>query len=781
MSMNYQSLLLDDFSGGMTDYPFNAPKNKAATLDNFTIDPNKKPIMRPGSVLTQSADPQLPIGEAKINNLLPHDSENIYYVEAGTKFFYPDAGAYTELLGVGGVDGFNAGDESSFSAFSEWNRHWIGVNSDFALPIKIFKDDLGVPQVRTAGLPKMASTPTVTPVSGSNSYIWYFIYKYEYKIGDTTFIDLSTPIFVQKTGAAEPSVGNPAAITAIPVLANAGGTSYDLTKITKQIFRTTNGGKAAFFVAEIPNATTTYSDQTNDLSVVNNEPLYTTGPNGTDGTLAYDAPPLCKYFHVMDGIGLYAYTKEDGDTFPNRLRQSTPGDPDSVPGDFFIDLRDEFTGISSYKGRIIALCKTRIYRLDNIFDETGRGGLTEEEISKVTGCLSHNSIVQTETGVFFAGDSGFYWTDGYEVRKVSDSINTRYKNMLALIGDTRNIQGRYDAFNLKIYWTFKQVDETAENDCIFCFDLRYLKEGQIDGSFTRWLNDGVFNPCAIMVYKNELYRGDFYGFVYRHDDTVFSDPRTDNLVAPANWGTKAIIWDFYSAHLNFDLPSVRKWVAQILFTARNSSNMSIQPYSINDDSAAQDLLKEIRFRDALVWGDPEPTWGDPSLQWNFQGLIEERRRFPQGGLRCSYKQVRFTNAFTIVTGSDAYTTASVDRVTKEATLDDLALSWLPDLLDYYLVLKPNGGPTPDTNDYTLMLPIKSRDSNTVLTLDDPTDILNNDYPAVDGYSFDNAQWLIKGYPKGEAANIMSVVIYYAPLTPSQRTFQGTVSETGKNS
>ena len=777
-SLAYTALELADFSGGITDYPFSAPMNKASVLDNFVIDPNKRPVMRPGSVVAQETDPQLPIGEIRINKLLPHDVEDIYYVIAGTKAFYPSAGAFTELSGIGAVDAFNAGNADSISSFSEWNDHYIGVNSDFALPIKIFKDEYGVPQVRTAGLPKMASSPTVTPTAGANSYIWYFVYKYEYKIGDTTFIDLSTPIFVQKTNAAEPTVVNPTSITNIPALANAGGSSYDLTKITKQIYRTTAGGKAAFFVAEIPNATTSYTDQTNDASVQTAEPLYTTGPNGTDGTAAYDAPPLAKFFHVMEGVGFYGYLKEGTDEFPSRIRQSIPGDPDSCPEDFYIEVRHELRGISSFRGRLVAFGVNKVFRVDGLFDELGRGGMTYEEISKVTGCISTNSIVQTEYGIFFAGDSGFYWTDGYEVKKISDAINVRYQNMLSLIEDKRRIDGAYDAFNLKVYWTFKQASDTAENDCIFVLDLRYYQPG--DSSFTVWLNEGVFNPCAVMVYKNELYRGDFYGFVYRHNTEYATDPRTDNLADPADWGTKAIIWDLRTVHLNFGLPSVRKWVAQVLITARNISNVSIQPYSINDDSSTQDAMKEIRFRDSLVWGDPEATWGDQTLAWNFQGLIEQRRRFPAGGLRCSYKQIRLTNSYTIVTSSDSYGTASIDRVTKEVTLDNLALSWPTDLLDYDLVIKPNSGPSPSTNDFSLTLPIASRDSATQLTLSDPTDLINTQYPSGDGYSFDNVEWLIKGYPKSEVANFMSLVLYYAPLTPSQRTYMGSPSETGRS-
>lgn len=777
MNLSYQPLELVDFSGGLTDNPFTAPLNKATVQDNLLVDPNRKLIQRPGSVVSAKGSKAILFGQSRINKILAQDIENIYYVGSANRMFYPGSTACIELLGIGGVPAFNAGTNATFSSFAEWNKHFFGVNSDFAKPIKIYKDGAGVPQVRTAGLPKMSSTPVVTPVGGAGSFIWYFIYKFTYNIGGTTFFDLSTPIFVQNTAATAPSGGTPAAISGIPALVNAGGTSYELTAITKQIYRTTDGGKAAFLVGEIANAVTSFSDTTTDAAAQLNEPLYTTGPNGTDGTLAYDEPPLAKYMHVMDGTAYYLYTKEAGIPYPFRVRQSTPGDPDSVPVDFFTDVRDDGQGISSYKGRIIVFGTTKVYRLDGAFDELGRGGSVAEEISKVTGCISHDSIVQTEVGVFFAGNSGFYWTDGYDVIKISDDNNTTYKTIISELVDTRSIQGTYDSLNLKALWTVKKQNTSGDNDTLFVLDLRFFQPSQRDASFSTWSNEGVFNPTAIAIYKKNLLRGDIYGYLYEHDPELGTDPFTDPDAAIEDWNTKTIIWDWESVHLNFGMPAIRKWVSQLLITCRNLSNMSIQPYSINDDSSEEKALKEIRFRDNLVWGDPEATWGDPLLQWLFQGLIEQRRRFPAGGLRCSYKAVRLTNAYVIISNSDVYGTVTVDRVTKVATLDMGTIPWGADLAGYDLVLKPHGPVDPG---YALSLPIKSRDSDTQITLSDPTDLMNTLYPVSGGYNFTAVQWVMKGIPKNEIGNLMGIVIYYAPLTPTQRTYYGTQSETGAN-
>jgi hypothetical protein len=45
----------------------------------------------------------------------------------------------------------------------------------------------------------------------------------------------------------------------------------------------------------------------------------------------------------------------------------------------------------------------------------------------------------------------------------------------------------------------------------------------------------------------------------------------------------------------------------------------------------------------------------------------------------------------------------------------------------------------------------------------------------------NVKWLIKGYPKGEIFNILSYIVYYAPLTDqSYKTFRAEQDSTGGN-
>jgi len=51
---------------------------------------------------------------------------------------------------------------SNYISHAEWNGHKIITSDAFEKPQKIYKDSTGVFRLRTAGLPKLASSPTIT-------------------------------------------------------------------------------------------------------------------------------------------------------------------------------------------------------------------------------------------------------------------------------------------------------------------------------------------------------------------------------------------------------------------------------------------------------------------------------------------------------------------------------------------------------------------------------------------------------------------------------------------
>lgn len=847
--MDYQTLELKDFAGGITDYPFKAPLNKYEELDNIILDPNNKPLQRPGSRPFIVDVPELPVIGTRIHNATSLEQEKLFVAQDDHIYYPNNAGtAWVDLLGIASAVPFNVTATGVRSSFAEWNGHLFATNTAFASPIKIYRDATSVPQIRTAGLPNMPATWTMAPApgAGANSWVYYVVYTYEYFVGAVQFRDVSFSVInattrnIVTSSSATPVV----TLSAIPELVNVGGTSYDVTNIKIEIYRTVNAGQVAYLVTTLSNpvgsGTTSYVDD----HTVNTDTLIQTHVtlDQSTGIRGYDPPPRAKFLHIMNGRGYYAFTQDPvtQEEFPTRVYQSIQDDIDSVPIDFFVEVRDRIRGISSFGDRVLVFGNAKVYRIDGYFDEVGRNGPIYEEISKVTGCVSQNSIVQTDVGVFFAGTSGFFFTDGYKVLKISDDFNERYKEIVSDPANTELISGTYDAVNLRVYWALPSDSGTGENDTIYVLDLR---QGISQNStFTTWTNGAYFKPTALTVFNKQLIRCDARGYVFKHDDTISNDPRIDTTKPFVEWGNAAIIWKIRSVHMDFGLPQVRKWTSRILLTFRNLSSLSVQVFSIVDDDAIERPLKEIRFRSLLTWGDPDPIWGDNSLIWNQTGLAEQWARFPANKLRCSYKQILLTNAYTIVYNSDSVGLTNIDTGTLIATLTNLirvltcssitnvnvgdvvsgdttsatgtvtqvtpysieistltgdftgetaitnltvtgsavvtAVSigaWPDDLLDFDLVIQPTGNPD-DT--YPITLPILQRiDSLNILFSDPDNQLANYPFPP---YGFEGCKWYIKGKPKNEYMNMMSMVLYFAPLGASQHTFHNAVADSGAN-
>jgi hypothetical protein len=207
---------------------------------------------------------------------------------------------------------------------------------------------------------------------------------------------------------------------------------------------------------------------------------------------------------------------------------------------------------------------------------------------------------------------------------------------------------------------------------------------------------------------------------------------------------------------------VRKWVAKMLISMQNETDVSVQINSINDQSTTTDALLPIRVRENVLWGTTTAIWGAATPSWSSSQLIEQMRRFPATGLRCSFKQIQITQAYTAVYNSDTFGVANVNSTTKVATLTG-ALLWPTDSVDYYITF--------NSDNYEKQYLITAISSGQ-LTYQDPT----TTQPTAS-----NAQWVINGYPKGEIFNILSYVVYYAPLTSqSYRTYRTEQDSTGGN-
>lgn len=740
-----QPFEVNDFSFGLTDDPFEKDPRYSTELDNFNVEPDGSIRSRKGSLVEDLTNPQIPSGIERIGALINYDNSANLLVQSLRQIFYRNPSAYSTLQGPTGNDVFSSGDETNNVSFSEWNKQVFITSDDFPRPMKIYKDSGGTLRVNTSGLPALASSPTVTPVAGANSYVYAFHHYYTYTVGSQSFEDVGPITQVSITNAAAPNVST-VAITAIPVLANGVTDNWATTAVKIQIYRTTNAGTIFYKVGEVTNGTTTFNDTMSDTTLQTQVLIYT-----ADGTVEFDPVPLHKFVHIINNTAYYGFIKVGSVEFPFKIRQSIPGAPSGAPEDFELDVEDTLTGIGSVNSIPIVFCKRHVYRLENNFDQFGRGGINQVRISDTAGCISHLSIVSSEGYIFWAGTDGFYASDGYKVQKISDKLNSRYRLMLEESDDPQRIYGKFDEEHRRIHWAIQQNSSNVDNDSFINLELRWgVKPNSV---FTTYSGDS-FRPTAIEFFNNTLYRANESGYVFYHDDTTLTDPKVDTNAAAADWAQETIIWEYISCNFDFGSTFFRKMPTRMLLTARNIANTSIQIISLDDDGKRSRELKPIRWRRNFTWGDNTFVWGDPDCIWKSLGVIEQWRRFPARGLRLSYCQIKVTNARAVVVNSDLFGNSTFLNSANTVTLDNAAtFDWPEDSVGYVI--------TTAADNYVREFEVAERTSADVLTVADPTNNLPNG----------SYKWLLKGYKKGEPLNLQGYCIHIANVDQNQLTYE----------
>lgn len=564
-------------------------------------------------------------------------------------------------------------------------------------------------------------------------YIYAFVYFYEYTVGTETFQDFGPVLYKQASDVISIDYES-LAISQIPTLANTANTHYDTSTLKVKIYRTTNNGTVYYLVGDVTNGTTTFTDDVSDTELVTRETLYVEG-----GVLENEEPPESSYVHICGDTAYWVPVD-----FPNRILQAKRGDPDSVPSDTYLDLPNAVVGVSSVKGIVVGFNATRVYRIENSFDDLGRGQMTPVAISEVTGCIAPESIVQIENGILFAGNDQFYFTDGYKVTPVANEWRTTYANFIRDADARALIQGVYNSKEGRAYFTVSEDADEADSWAVVDLNFPLTQN-------SRWsiANNGEsFRPSAIGVFNGNVIRGDSRGYVFYHSPSFVNDPLYSASLSASDWTKAHLPYDFRSAAFDFGSTQIIKWVTTVTSQFRGLTNLSIQLVSCNDDGRVIANLSPIRYRGHIYWNQPGILWGASGILWNDTQLIDEKRFFPSGSLRCAYKQIRLEPAYVTIYNSDTYGSATVSAASNTATLP--TLDWPSDVENYYISF--------DDDNYDTEFLISDRTSDSVITFLDPGAVS----PA-DG----TRKWLIKGYPKNEKFEFLGWNIKYAPLGETQ--------------
>lgn len=534
----------------------------------------------------------------------------------------------------------------------------------------------------------------------------------------------------------------PESISAIPTLSE-----YD-TDIKVNIYRTSLNGTVYFEVDNVANGTSTYSDYSLDSTdsqgkgaLINRQQIYTTG-----GVVGFDQVEGAKYLHVVNNKAYYAGIYEDGKLIENRLLQSINGAPDAVPASFFDDFDDEIVGLSSARSNLIVFCKNSIYREAGEFGETGQGFLTHEKISDVVGCLNHSSIVQTEIGIFFAGTDGFYYTDGYQVIKVSLELDETYKSFTSSVSQKAAIRGAYDPSGRRVWWSVRENDGDTRNGKFF---VLHLNDGTKPSStFTTVFGENIKNS-AHTFWLGHHWIGVRDGYV------MHSAPYQKSDVDPETGYSSAIQFNYLSTALDAGGIFNTKYATKMHVIGDNVGNANIEPYIVRDknfDNIGVRAMAEISYADNIVWGNPVCVWGQNETWWNNTGRMDEWRRFPRTTIRSDVFQVGFRNSDSTVYASedeayfpdDVYADVSSSSNVSLNSLSQGALTWPSDLKGLYISF--------DSDDYETEYEISSQSGSTlVISTSFTTDTATR------------LAFKITGYKKNQKFSISSYVVHFANI------------------
>jgi len=140
-------LTVDDFSGGMTDYPIGEQDTRKFKLgENLFIDENKELITRPGSRLLSEDNAFI---DQRLRSIVELNDE--VFVHSGRKFYKQTVGGLTDIASD---SLFNAETlETDPASFTKWNDHLITANTRLSQTNRIFQDESGTERIETLGLP----------------------------------------------------------------------------------------------------------------------------------------------------------------------------------------------------------------------------------------------------------------------------------------------------------------------------------------------------------------------------------------------------------------------------------------------------------------------------------------------------------------------------------------------------------------------------------------------------------------------------------------------------
>lgn len=614
-------LRLTDFSGGMSDYYVDGRQNTARKLRNCLIDRQGQPYVRPGSGIWGRIPNQSEIKQAF---LFPKDVTGDYmsYVTDAKLYYQQILSSVTTINETTFADGSAVALASGGVPVMASDRaHLYYARGTTRVTKSIFPQGSSVLRTMEAGLPKMTTGNvgiTLNVVAGAStiSHNYYIVLKRTYTVGGVTFIDRSIPLLIPPGAYDTLGMGTSVSFTGQPI-GGGGFSSVDFAftfgsfledlfiavpggVISVEIYRTKDGGTIPYLGPGASTFLPTVTDGTTDAQIGGFEPLYT-----FSGAVGTGVPPAAKYLAIVNNIGWYGNSVQNTHEFvsagpsttttygPNVLHQSVPGDPDGVPEDFFLEFDDEITAVAGIDVHPLVFEKNNVWRIEGQFGVDGSGSPVKRRIADGIGCIAHNSIVNIEGRIVFAGPDQFYMTDGFTVKPFSPQIKETYRQWYGSSADAAKIRSTYVPQERRAYWAMggnndatanRNVtalvlnhDHTAETGCFTEIGGEHYDTATLVGTTTKTLKRPEFVAVASFL-DGRLVRTDAGGYIYYHEPAFTSDPvRDDSSGTTSAWIRSPVVMDIVTASWSFGTETMKKWFTDCEISLAPIQELMSQP------------------------------------------------------------------------------------------------------------------------------------------------------------------------------------------------------------
>ncbi len=147
------SLAFTDFSGGLTENPYNPDPTKYVRADNLLVTQDRHLRTRPGAKVLGGSLYQLPTGLQRVGAFYNGFDDTVLFAASGQQLFYKGATSWTELQGPSSRVAFATGDPDSRASFTNWRGIVYATNDTRTHVMKMYHNESGTLVLRQAGMP----------------------------------------------------------------------------------------------------------------------------------------------------------------------------------------------------------------------------------------------------------------------------------------------------------------------------------------------------------------------------------------------------------------------------------------------------------------------------------------------------------------------------------------------------------------------------------------------------------------------------------------------------